>query len=192
MLGRALFSGTVASVLSTAVASLLSRRRSGAAAGATNATSHWLWGRRAYRRDRVSMRYTAIGYAIHHASSVFWACFFERALLSRRAGDGRSRSPRGGDQRALTSGRIAATAAATTVAAYFVDYRVVPQRLTPGFESRLPLQDRALVYAAFAVGLGLGACLRARARRRNQNGNATAGAGRSSGDAGDGARAFET
>lgn len=177
MLGRALFSGTVASVLSTAVASLLSRRRSGAAAGATNATSHWLWGRRAYRRDRVSMHYTATGYAIHHASSVFWACFFERALLSRRA---------------PAPSRIAATAAATTVAAYFVDYRVVPQRLTPGFESRLPLQDRALVYAAFAVGLGLGACLRARARRRNQNGNATAGAGRSSGDADDGARAFET
>jgi hypothetical protein len=138
------------------------------------------------------MRYTAAGYAIHHASSVFWACFFERALLGRRA---------------PAPSRVAATAAVTTIAAYFVDYRVVPQRLTPGFESRLPLQDRALVYAAFAVGLGLGACLRTRARRRARIDRDASGEGdtggkgdrndkgdrdASSAGAGDGSRAIET
>ncbi len=38
-----------------------------------------------------------------------------------------------------------------------MDYHVVPQRLTPGFELRLPRRRFAPIYAALAAGLAIGA-----------------------------------
>ena len=78
--------------------------------------------------------------------SVFWALVFERFR------------PRPGTPALLP-------AAATSALACFVDYRVTPQRLTPGFERRLSRKSLALVYAAFAIGLAAGAALYG-ARRR--------------------------
>lgn len=146
---RALLSGSIASVLSTAVLSVLSRRRTGAASSATNATSHWLWGARAQRADAASWRHTATGYAIHHASSVFWALGFERAIAGQRS-----------------ARRIGAAAAGIAALAYAVDYGVVPRRLTPGFEARLPGRDLAAVYVAFAGGLAVAGWARQARRRR--------------------------
>ena len=40
--------------------------------------------------------------------------------------------------------------------AYVVDYYVVPDRFTPGFEKRLPSRALFVVYAALALSLGLG------------------------------------
>jgi hypothetical protein len=40
--------------------------------------------------------------------------------------------------------------------ACFVDYRMTPERLTPGFEHRLSSRALLGVYACFAVGLALG------------------------------------
>ncbi|HSV79850.1 MAG TPA: hypothetical protein VLK85_11705 [Ramlibacter sp.] len=37
--------------------------------------------------------------------------------------------------------------------ACFVDYRLTPKRLTPGFEHRLGKPELANVYACFALGL---------------------------------------
>lgn len=73
-------------VSSIATAALLARRRTGSAASAPNATSHWLWGERAMHRHRTDLRHTVTGYAIHHASSLFWATFHE-------AGSGHTRLP---------------------------------------------------------------------------------------------------
>lgn len=148
-----LVSGTMASVLSTLVASCLGRLQSGGVASATNATSHWLWDRRGPRK-RVSLRHTAVGYGIHHACSLFWACFFEHAVR-------RTRRP----------ARIATTAAATAAIAYVVDYHVVPRRLTPGFETRLSPGAMVATYAAFAVGLGAGALVCARFMRHRGAGS---------------------
>jgi hypothetical protein len=53
--------------------------------------------------------------------------------------------------RAVVSGTLAA--AAVSSAAYVTDYYVVPRRLTPGFELRLPGSALALIYAALALGL---------------------------------------
>ncbi|UXI68928.1 hypothetical protein [Tahibacter amnicola] len=131
--------GTVAAVVSTLAVSVCSRRQTGHGASGTNATSHWLWRRRALRQHRPSLRYTALGYLIHHASSIWWALFF--------AG---WRQP--GDQPL----RVAAKAGTIAAAAAAVDYGVVPRRLTPGFEAHLRLSDMALVYAAFAAGLVIG------------------------------------
>ncbi len=85
-----------------------------------------------------------MGYAIHHASSYFWAVFHEYWREAR---------PR-------TS--PAASAATITAVAYVVDYHVVPRRLTPGFERHLSGRAMFATYAAFGAGLLLVAALRRR------------------------------
>jgi hypothetical protein len=136
---KALVSGTLAAAAVTLAASLASRRATGSAASALNATSHFLWGDRAARRHDYSVKYTGVGFAANYGASVFWALFYE-AL-----GRGRQRSV----GRALRDGALVSTLA------YVVDYHVVPRRLTPGFELRLPGKALAGVYAALAVGLAL-------------------------------------
>lgn len=132
-----LLSGSLASITSIAAASVLASRRTGSAASAPNATSHWLWGEPAMHRHRTDLRHTLAGYGIHHASSLFWATFHE-------AGVERTRMP---------PSRLAPVVAAMAMVA---DYGVAPSRLTPGFERHLSRTGLALVYAAFAGGLALG------------------------------------
>jgi hypothetical protein len=139
-LTRAVASGTAAALLSTLVLVAFGRRETGSAAAPINAISHWYWGRRATRQNAASLRYTLTGYVTHHFASIFWAVLFER-LLGRRA------RPHAAD--ALATGATVAALAAT------VDYTVTPQRLTPGFETRLSLPALVGVYAAFALGLAL-------------------------------------
>lgn len=149
MLARALCSGSCASVCSSLLVSWFSHRRSRAAAAGTNATSHWIWPRQAHLRTGWSLRHTLTGYLIHHASSVFWATAFE-ALRNGRS------SPR----------RMLALASATAATAYLVDYKVVPPRLTPGFERRLRPTDMFCIYAMFGAGLALPWLLSRRRSRR--------------------------
>jgi hypothetical protein len=146
-LRRAWFSGSVASLLCTLVVTVLGRGRRNAPARGTNATSHWVWGHRAIRRSSPSLRYTAFGYAIHHASSMFWAIGFERWRLAR--GLPLARHP-------------AAVAATVATAAWVVDYKVVPKRLTPGFEHHLSRRGLAGAYVAFGAGLLMATWLRGR------------------------------
>ena len=117
--------------------SLLSRRSTGSAPAALNATSHFLWGDRAGRKQGYSLKYTAPGLAANYGACVFWA------LLYEALGRGRRRSA----TRALVEGAL------VSAIAYVIDYHVVPRRLTPGFEMRLPRRALFFVYAALALGL---------------------------------------
>ncbi|GJH12793.1 hypothetical protein CBA19CS11_28165 [Caballeronia novacaledonica] len=85
-----------------------------------NAVTHCLWRDASWRR-RPSAKYTALGTAIHMGSAVFWGVLFE-ALCER-------------GYRRSGAINIANAAATTALAAYVVDYHVVPKRITPGFES---------------------------------------------------------
>jgi hypothetical protein len=134
----ALIAGAVASLASTAVLAVMGRRQLDDAATPLNGPSQWVWGRHAPYRDGLSLHYTATGYAIHHAASTFWAFLYE----SMR----RAFKPRG------ARGDVAA-AAATTLLAGIVDFRLTPRRLRPGFEKRLSAAAVAIAYAAFAAGL---------------------------------------
>ena len=80
-----------------------------------------------------------MGFAANYGASVFWALLYEAMGRGRR----RSRA------RALRDGAL------TSAIAYVVDYHVVPRRLTPGFELRLPASALAAVYGALAFGLAL-------------------------------------
>lgn len=134
-------SGSLASILSTIVLSARGKTENGTPYAPTNATSHWLWGDRAARQDRPSGKYTATGYAIHHASATLWAILYEKWFGGRADR---------GDARAALAG-----AAAVSALACFVDFRLTPERLTPGFEKRLSRPSLFLVYAAFGAGLAL-------------------------------------
>ena len=142
---RALGSGTLASLLSTAAIAALSRYETCRAVRGTNDTSHWLWGDAAFRVRRLDARHTFAGPAIQHACSVFWAIGYE--VWQRRPARARTTIAR--------AAGIAALAAA-------VDYTVVPKRLTPGFERHLSKPAMVGVYAAFAAGLAAAVLMRRR------------------------------
>ncbi len=132
-------SGAAASVVSTALLSAFGRREAGSPYAPTNATSHWLWGDRAALQDGPSWRYTALGYLIHHASATFWAVIYEK-WMDRE------------DKREDVLPAIAKGAAIAGLAA-FVDYKLTPQRLQPGYEMRLSRPALLAVYAGFGLAM---------------------------------------
>lgn len=136
LIARALASGTLAAVATTTVVTLYGRRTGGSFAAPINATSHALWGEAAERENGCSLKYTGIGLLFNHAGSIFWALFYEAFT-----------GPRPSRKRVLHGGAL------VSAAAYVVDYHIVPPRLTPGFEKRLPRKALAPVYVALAAGL---------------------------------------
>jgi hypothetical protein len=144
-------SGSLASITSTAVLGACGERENGTPYAPTNAISHWFWGDRAIRRDGPSARYTLAGYAIHHASSILWATVYER-YIGRKA-------ERGEVLPAVVGGLAVAGLAC------FVDYKLTPYRLQPGFEQRLSTPSMALVYGSFGLALALHGLAGARRRR---------------------------
>ncbi len=140
-LRNAIVSGSFASVTSTLALLLVGVRDCRSAIAPINAVSHWIWKDKAIHQAEPSLRYSVVGYAIHHAASIFWALAFEQLALRHK------HNPKPGK----TVGNAAAVAALACV----VDLRCTPQRLTPGFERRLDNRSLAAVYVAFAVGLAL-------------------------------------
>lgn len=135
--------GLLASLASTVVLALRSRREAGSPYAGANAVSHCLWGDTAFYQNRPTIKYTLVGYAIHHASSHFWGSLFEQAAGKVL-------------QRQSVASTLAVSAAASAVAC-FVDYALTPKRLQPGFDQRVSRNSMALVYGAFAIGLAAGA-----------------------------------
>ena len=134
-------SGSSASATSTAALAACGMRETGSPFAPTNAVSHWWWGDRAADEDRPSARYTLVGYATHHVSATLWAVLYEKWFGDKA--DRKEILP------ALAGG------AAVAGLACFVDYKMTPHRLQPGFEMRLSRRALFLVYSAFGAGLAL-------------------------------------
>jgi hypothetical protein len=135
-------SGSVASVLSAAFLLLAGYRECRHPAAPVNAISHWIWDRAAFDEDGTSARHTLAGYLIHHTASVWWGVWHAKAWGTRP----QAKRP----VPALLGGAAAAAVAC------FVDYRMTPERLTPGFEHRLSTKAMVGVYACFALGIAVG------------------------------------
>lgn len=144
-------SGSIASLTSTVALSACGECEAGSAQAPTNAISHWIWGERAARQDGASLRYTAVGYLIHHASATLWAVLYEK-WFGHPAKRGKVASAASG-------------AALVSALACAVDYTVTPRRLRPGFEKRLSKTSLCLVYGAFGAGLLLRGLAAARRQR---------------------------
>lgn len=143
--GRALregaVGGTVASLLSTAFMAWMGQRQDRRPAAPINAVSHWIWPGKAQRQDRPSLKYTATGMAIHQGAGLFWGVLHARAWGMRP----QAKRP----VPALVGGLAAAATAC------FVDYKLTPKRLQPGYEARLSTGAMVGLYAAFGLGLAL-------------------------------------
>jgi uncharacterized membrane protein len=139
---QGVLTGTVAALASAGVLVLAAAARRRPPLSPLNGPSQWFWGRRAARTRRVSWDHTALGFATHHASAVFWAILHEQAFPKPRK-----------HRRVATELRRAATTAAV---AAFVDYALTPRRLQPGFEQHVGIPSLVATYAAFAVGLAAG------------------------------------
>lgn len=137
--------GSVASVLSTAVLAVAGRREAGSAVAPVNAVSHWLWGDESFWIQRPTWRHTLTGYLTQHLASVFWAVLYS-ALYGHRP-------------EAKRLPQAIAGGVATSAVACAVDYGVVPKRLTPGFEHRISSGGMVATYGALAAGIALGALL---------------------------------
>jgi hypothetical protein len=137
-----LASGTASALVSSAVLALAGRRETGSPFAPINAVSHWFFGDRATRRDGATAKYTLTGLVTHFGAALFWSSFYEALCAFRRNPTPASRL---------------ADAALVSAVACFVDYRLTPPRLTPGYEHRLSRGALALVYLSFAVGLAAGA-----------------------------------
>lgn len=133
--------GTLAGVLSAAVLAVMGRRETGHAAAPINAVSHWVWQPEALHANEPSLRHTGTGFATHHAASVLWATLYALARQKLRPG----------------SPPTVAGAITTSAVAAVVDFKMTPERFTPGFEHRLSTSALVGVYAALALGTYLGA-----------------------------------
>ena len=147
----ALVSGTVASATSTIALALLSRLEGHGALQPVNSTSHWLNGEHAAAVKGADLTHTAVGYATHHAATIFWAVFFEAWVGARRP---------------LTAPAMFRDALAMSAIAAAVDYGATPKRFTPGWEFVLSKRSMAATYAAMAVGLAAGALMTQRSPLR--------------------------
>lgn len=142
-----LTSALTAAAASTLVLLWRGRRDSGHAAAPLNAVSHWWSPRRALRENAPSWRYTGNGLLVHVASSFWWAAIYAMCRRLRRH---------------PTAANAWTDAAAVGSGAALVDLKLVPERLTPGFEHRLRPAGLTWVYAVFAIGLAVGGVLAAR------------------------------
>jgi hypothetical protein len=149
----ALITGTAASVASTAAPALLAQAEGKSAFQPMNATSHWLHGDSAASHRRPDAAHTLVGYATHHASTLFWAVPFEAWLAFR--------PPR-------TTAELLRDACAMSVIAAVIDYGVTPKRLTPGWELVLSKRSMATTYVAMALGFAAGALVARTWLRENE------------------------
>ena len=149
VLKRAIASGTI-SGLATAAATLVEgKRETGSYYAPLNATSHIIWGDEAARQDGPTLKYTLTGFLLNHASTIFWALFYEKLFGQHASKHGRADA---GNAPAPLAEPILGAAAVTT-AAYVIDYHLIPERFTPGFEKRLSAKSLAVIFVTLAIGL---------------------------------------
>ena len=143
-LRRAIVSGTAASLTSTAALAGLARLEGKGALQPVNATSHWMTGSSAGAFRGGDLSHTLVGYATHHAATLFWAVLFENWIAPRRP---------------LPPQTMLRDALALSAVAALVDYGATPKRFTPGWEFVLSKRSMAVAYVAMALGLAAGAGL---------------------------------
>lgn len=146
----ALVAGATASAATAATVALAGLAETGSPWPALNAISKMVHGNHAPWRNEASWKYTGTGALLNTAAVFSWAAVY--AVL-------RGPRTRTDYARAVTAG------VATSALAYVVDYHVVPERFTPGFERRLPDRSLGLIYAVLALGLAASELARPEAAR---------------------------
>lgn len=129
--------GTIAAA-ATAGALIALGRAHGAAFRPLNSVAHIVVGSRAYYMEGVHWLITPLAIVVHLASILLWGLLFSRFA------------------RTLDGGRLYLAALAFAAATWVIDYKLVPDRLRPGFESGLSGVEVAMVYLVLGVFLAWG------------------------------------
>ena len=138
---RAIKDGLLAAAFSGGSMAVRGKMDTGSAVAPVNAPSQWVHGQEAVHREDVTASHTLVGAAIHTASAMLWAGLYE-GLQARR------------ERRTVTGALVDAAGVAALAAV--VDLKLVPERLTPGFQHRMTNRSLWMVYGSFALGLALG------------------------------------
>jgi len=149
-LARSPATGAAAGIAAVAAIALLGRRDSGSALAPVNAATHVVAGDAAGLVERATLRHTLPGLAINLGAGLWWALVFEKLFGEQVDQHGAAAAALGG--------------AATAGLAFLVDYRLLPPRLSPGWELRLSKRSLLTSLGAMGAGLALGAVLQRRAR----------------------------
>jgi hypothetical protein len=153
ILERAVISGTVSGLATAGIASFAGKHENGSYAAPLNATSHIIWGEEAAYHDRPSLKYTLTGFLLNHASTIFWASFYEKLFGSHGTRQYMRRLPFTASPEPVSLVKPLCGGAAVAAAAYVIDYHLIPKRFTPGFEKRVSGKSLTAIFAALAVGL---------------------------------------
>jgi hypothetical protein len=129
--------GTIAAA-ATAGALVALGRAHGAALRPLNSVAHIVAGSRAYYMEGANWLITPLAIGVHLASILAWGALF--SLFTR----------------GVRGSRLYLAAIGFAAATWVIDYRVVPSRLRPGFESGLSGMEIALVYLVLGVSLAWG------------------------------------
>lgn len=146
--------GLLSAALSGGTLAARGKADSGSAVAPLNAPSHRLHGHEAVHREDVTVSHTLAGAAIHTASAMLWAGLYQ-ALQARR-------------ERRTVAGALVDAAGVAAVAAV-VDLKLMPERLSPGFQHRLKDESLWMVYGSLALGLAMGGVQRCREVPRASN-----------------------
>ena len=107
-----------------------------------NAVSHIAWGDESFERAELSLKYSGAGLALNQVSVTSWALLHEWIF-------GKARDE-GKWQISLAGGFL------VSALAYVVDFKLVPEKLKPGFERKLSSGGLLAVYLLLALALGWG------------------------------------
>lgn len=141
---------TAATLTTALLTALIAKRRGDSAVAPMNAVSHIAHGEKAAHRQGLSLKYTLMGFALHHAANMVWGALHQRL---------------GRDSAGTASGAVA-RGVATAATAYLIDYHVMPRKLRPGFEKRMSKGERIAVFAVMALALPLGEFLAGKPKKR--------------------------
>ncbi|HET8700313.1 MAG TPA: hypothetical protein VFL97_01415 [Nitrococcus sp.] len=135
--------GTAAGLTTLATVAARGSKDTGSAVAPINASSHAIWGDKAASVEAITVRHTVPGVIFNVAGTSWWALVFEKLFGTAV------------DRRGFPAALLGGTA--TAALAYLVDYRIVPRRLTPGWEHRVSRSSLFMTLGAMAAGLTIGA-----------------------------------
>lgn len=146
----AVIPGLLAGAATSATAAVRGKRDGDSGVASINATSHVLWGDRAAAVEEPTVKHTLPGVLINSAAAIFWTFVFQKLF-------GAAVKKRGASAAVLG-------AAATSGLAYVTDYKLVPSRLTPGYEKRVSARSLWLIYGVLAATMAVGTLVNERRR----------------------------
>lgn len=132
-----IITGAAATAATTAAIAAFGQAKEGSAWTPFNAISHMLFGDKAAEVDGFAPKETLSGLGLNAGAVATWGVLYES--LTRN----------------VTFPASLATGAAASALIWAFDYKVVPERLRPGFEKRLGPESVAVAYVLLALAFGL-------------------------------------